>query len=247
MTRIDSKARMTGIIQQLREMRLPIMADRLQDFAQIPQTAKQNWPELLEIMVNEEFQSRKENTVKRHRKQARLSLNHASVTDINYKPERKINASLIEQLTTNDYICCVHNVIIQGATGTGKTYIANALANNALEAGYTARYYRMTELLNDLQLAEMDNQIAKFLKHIARFDLLIIDDFLLTGTNEIEQKLLMEIFELRDHHAPLILCSQMETGEWHKKLGSGAIADAVLDRALSNSHHLFISGESQRK
>lgn len=198
-------------------------------------------------MVNEEYQTRKENSVNRHRKQAKLSQNNATLTEIDYKPDRKINAQVIQQLSTNNYITQAHNVIIQGATGTGKTYLANSLANNALEAGYTARYYRMTELLADLQLAEMDNQIRKTLKRLRKVDLLTVDDFLLTATTPNEQKDLMEVFELRDQQKPTILCSQMNTAEWHKKLGGGALADAILDRAISNSHHIVISGESQRK
>lgn len=76
--------------------------------------------------------------------------------------------------------------------------------------------------------------------------MLVIDDFLLTPTTEHEQKYLMEVFELRSRHRSLILSSQMETGEWHKKLGGGAIANAILDRAISNSYHIYIYGDSLR-
>lgn len=105
----------------------------------------------------------------------------------------------------------------------------------------------MTEFLADLQLADMDNQMPKALKRLRKVDLLIVDDFLLTSTNSTEQKYLMEVFESRDQVKPLILCSQMNIAEWHKKLGGGTLADAVLDRVVSKSHHIIISGESQRK
>lgn len=97
------------------------------------------------------------------------------------------------------------------------------------------RYTRMIELLSDMTLADMDDRLPLFLKKINKVDVLVIDDFLLTSTNEIEQKYLMEVFELRSRDKSLLLSSQMETGEWHKKLGGGAIADAILDRAVSNS------------
>lgn len=112
MTAITSKKRLEIIIQQLREMRLPIMADQLQLFSQNLDTNSQKPLDRLEIMMNEEYQTRKENTVKRHRKQAKLSQNQVTLSEIDYKLERKINAQVIEQLSTNDYIVHVHNVII---------------------------------------------------------------------------------------------------------------------------------------
>lgn len=115
-----------------------------------------------------------------------------------------------------------------------------------IEEGYTARYIRMYDLLSELSEADMNDRLPQYLKKLAKLDVLVIDDFLLTPTTEHEQKYLMEVFELRNRHRSLILSSQMETGEWHKKLGGGAIADAILDRAISNSYHIYIYGDSLR-
>ena len=93
---------------------------------------------------------------------------------------------------------------------------------------------RMYDLLAEMVQADLEDQLIKYLNKIARLDVLVIDDFLLTPTTQDEQKYLMEIFELRSRDRSLIISSQMETGEWHKKLGGGAIADAILDRAVSN-------------
>ena len=116
------------------------------------------------------------------------------------------------------------NVIIQGATGTGKSYITNALCRYVIEEGYTARYIRMYDLLTEMAQADLDDKLTNYLKRIPKLDVLVIDDFLLTPTTEPEQKYLMEVFELRSRDRSLIISSQMETGEWHKKLGGGAIA-----------------------
>lgn len=104
MTAITSKRRLEIIIQRLREMRLPIMADQLQLFSQKLDTNSQKTLDRLEIMVNEEYQTRKENTGKRYRKQAKLYQNQATLSKIDYKAERKINAQVVDQLSTNDYI-----------------------------------------------------------------------------------------------------------------------------------------------
>lgn len=104
----------------------------------------------------------------------------------------------------------------------------------------------MYDLLSELAEADMADKLPNYLKKLTKLNVLVIDDFLLTPTTEHEQKYLMEVFELRSRHNSLILSSQMETGEWHKKLGSGAIADAILDRAISNAYHLYIYGDSLR-
>lgn len=246
MTTKTSNERLDQLITQLREMRLPVMADQLRMIYLDEEAAQLQTLDLLEMIVTEEFQNRKQNTIRRHLKQARLSDPTAHLNELDYAPDRQLNAQVIEQLATNQYIHSFRNVIIQGATGTGKSFVANALANHAISSGYTALYQRMTELLASLQLAEIENNMMKVLKKFIKVDVLIIDDFLLTSTSELEQKHLLELFELRNRSKPLILCSQMNTAEWHKKLGGGAVADAILDRAISKSYHVFISGESKR-
>lgn len=246
MTSKTSNELLDQLINQLREMRLPVMADQLRSIYLDEKTTQLCTLELLEIIITEEFQARKHNAIKRHRKQANLSDPSARLSELDYAPERHLNPKVIEQLSTNQYIQSYRNVIIQGATGTGKSYIANALANHAIASGHTALYQRMTELLAALHIAELENEMAKALKKLVKVDVLVIDDFLLTGTSELEQKHLLELFELRNRSKPLILCSQMNTAEWHKKLGGGAVADAILDRAISKSYHVFISGDSKR-
>lgn len=246
MTNKTSNEKLDQLIAQLRDMRLPVMAEQLRKVYLDDQASRLQTLDLLDLIITEEFQTRKQNTMRRHLKQAKLSDPSAHLSELDYAPDRQLNHQVIEQLSTNQYIHSYRNVIIQGATGTGKSFVANALANHAISAGYTALYQRMTELLVTLHLAELENKMPSILKKLVKVDVLIIDDFLLTGTSELEQKHLLELFELRNRSKSLILCSQMNTAEWHKKLGGGAIADAILDRAISKSYHIFISGDSKR-
>lgn len=239
--------RLQTILSQLREMRLSAMADQLHSLYLSERNHDMTLLDGLETIVNEEYQIRQDNRIERHKKQANLSHRTAQISDIRYGPDRGLRKESIEQLSTNHYIHHHRNVIVQGATGTGKSYLANALVNHAIESGFTGKYYRMTELLNDIGLAEFQGTLDKLLKKLMKVDVLVIDDFLLTSTQEQEQKHLMEIFELRSREKSLILCSQMASAEWHKKLGGGAIADAILDRACSKSYQLILSGESLRK
>lgn len=242
----NSIERINDLTKYLRKMRLPIMADRLVDLYGDPNSDKRSTLDIIEEIVIDEYQTRRHNTIQRNLKQAKLSQPQAHIQEIDYSPSRRINKDLIDQLMTCQFITNHRNVIIQGATGTGKSYITNALCRYVIEEGYTARYTRMYDLLTEIAEAELQDKLTLYFKRIAKLDVLVIDDFLLTATTEHEQKYLMEVFELRSRNRSLIISSQMETGEWHKKLGGGAIADAILDRSVSNSYHLFISGESLR-
>jgi len=243
----NNQSRLQIIVGQLREMRLSTMADQLHNLYLSEQSQDMTPLDYLEVIVNEEYQVRQANRIERYKKQANLSHKTAQISEIRYEAGRGLKKESIEQLSTNNYIQHHRNVIVQGATGTGKSYLANALINHAIESGFTGKYYRMTELLNDIDLAEFQGTLDKLLKKLMKVDVLVIDDFLLTSTKEQEQKHLMEIFELRSREKSLVLCSQMASAEWHKKLGGGAIADAILDRAFSKSYNLMLSGESLRK
>lgn len=242
----NSIERINELTQYLRKMRLPVMADRLVDLYGDPLSGKRSTLDILEEIVVDEYQTRGHNTIQRNLKQAKLSQPQAHVQKIDYSPSRRLNKDTIDQLMTCQFITNHRNIIIQGATGTGKSYITNALCRYVIEEGYTARYTRMYDLLTEMAQADLEDKLTAYLKKIAKLDVLVIDDFLLTPTTEHEQKYLMEVFELRSRDRSLIVSSQMETGEWHKKLGGGAIADAILDRAVSNSYHIFIYGDSLR-
>lgn len=242
----NSIEKINELTHYLRKMRLPVMADQLIELYSDPKSDQRTALDILEEIITEEYQTRRFNTIQRNLKLAKLSQPQANVQGIDYSPRRKIHKETIEQLATCQFISNHRNVIIQGATGTGKSYIANALCRYVIEQGYTARYVRMYDLLCEMAQAELEDKLPLYLKKITKFNVLVIDDFLLTPTTEHEQKYLMEVFELSSLKRSLILSSQMEAGEWHKKLGGGAIADAVLDRAVSNSYHIFIHGDSLR-
>lgn len=149
-----------------------------------------------------------------------------------------------QQLMICQFIAKPRNVIIQGATGIRKSYITNVLCKCVIEEGYTARYRRMYDLLTEMAQADLEDELTKYLKRIAKIDAFVIDDFLLTAITEHEQKYLMEVFELRSKKRPLIISFQIGTGEWHNKLGGGGIADAILARAASESYHIYMYGDA---
>lgn len=234
------------LIRRLREMRLPVMADELDHLLNSNQLEKMNALEIVQHLIDEEYTSRKNNTVRRFMKKARFSDSQARLSELKPDPEREINLSVIEQLKTNQYISNRRNVILLGATGSGKSFIANALGVHACESGYTVKYSRMIELLSDLEISKLQGNYWQLIKQIAKLDLLIIDDFLLSSTTQHEQQDLMEVMEKRSRDRSTVFCSQMDIEEWHRRLGSSAIADSVLDRIIPKSYQLILKGESMR-
>lgn len=203
--------------------------------------------EILETILSEEVISRSNNTILKRRREAKFSISNADIKSINYEPSRCINKAMIDTLSNNEYINYKRNILIFGATGTGKSYLANALGNNAVKEKYRVRFYRMSELLNDLVTKKVQGDLLSFSNKVAKNHLLIIDDFLLTPINEQETTALMELFEYVTRSSSIIITSQLSKEEWHSKLGGAAIADAILDRITSKSYEIIIKGDSLRK
>ena len=235
------------IVNKLKELKMPGMAEHISQLYSTEEFSKYSTLEIIEQLIEQEQISRKNHTIERRLKQAYLTDSQARLESIDYRAERNINQALIDQLKTNEYILDGRNVLILGATGCGKTFLANALAVNACEATYRVKYFRMIELLSNMSTARIEGNIRKFYIQYGSVDLLIIDDFLLTDTTANEQRDLMEIFEYRGRGRSTILCSQLSPQEWHSKLGASHIADAILDRITNNSYTIELRGDSLRR
>lgn len=131
-----------------------------------------------------------------------------------------------------------------GATGCGKTYIACALATNACRSEYAARYFRLSEYFSDMEAARLQGTYDKTVKAICRIPLVLFDDFLLLPTTPAQQQDLLILLRARDEeHSSTVLCSQISLEGWHERLGSGGIADTLLDRITSNGYEISIAGD----
>lgn len=238
--------RLTRIIQRFREMRLPMMAEQLISLIESNEFVTLSPIDLLDLISEAELMSRKNNTIERFRKNARFSQANARLVELNYKPERNLNKSLIQQLQTNDYILKRRNVILLGATGSGKSYLANALGHHACEGFHTVLYTRMFEIVGDLAQARLMGETRRAYQRFIQPDVLIIDDFLIYAINEHEIIDLFKIMEYRHNRNSTIFCSQYEPVEWHRRLGGDPLAESIIDRIISNSHKMILSGDSLR-
>ncbi|MGN1253433.1 MAG: IS21-like element helper ATPase IstB [Prevotella sp.] len=229
-------------IDKLIEMRLTSMADayRMQD--DDPSMAELSFDERFGMLVDRQYDSRKSNTIKRLIKNAQFNEPDACVADINYTQGRKLSKEMIQELATCKYICDHHDITITGATGSGKTYLANALGIEACKHFYKTRYVRLPDMLMELKVARDNDNYTKVLERYTRPVLLILDEWLLLKPTHDDQTSILEILERRYGKVSTIYCSQYTQDGWYERLGGddNTLTDAIMDRIVHNTYKIDI-------
>jgi len=234
-------------VTKLHEIRLGVMAQHFRQQLLNPAVNEMAFEERFGLLVDAEWSARKSNRLKRLIKNSSYAISSACVEDIAYHTGRKLDKALISRLASCSYIHENHNVIIMGATGVGKTYIACALGIAANRNFFAVKYVRLPDLFSDLAIARADGTYRRVLKHYTQAKLLILDEWLLFPLKETEARDLLEIIEARHNLGSTVFCSQFDVDEWHSKIGEPILADAVCDRIAHNSYTIVLSGESMRK
>jgi DNA replication protein DnaC len=227
-------------INKLIEMRLTTLADAYR--TQLSDNSMQDisFEDRFGLLVDIEYNTRKNNKRKRLIKNATFDQPQANIHDINYTSGRKLNKSFIERLSTCEYIQEKHNVIITGATGSGKSYLSCALGMEACKHYFSTKYIRLPELLSELAVARGEGKFKEAIKQYQKYALLILDEWLLVKLTETEARDLLEIIHARHHKASTIFCSQFAPMGWYNKFPEGQIADAILDRIVHDSYLIEI-------
>ncbi len=171
----------------------------------------------------------------------------AAVEDIEYSAKRKIDRQTMQSLITMDFIRNHQNIIITGKTGTGKSYIAQALANRAILDGFRVYYIRVPTLLEEIKISRADGTYTNLLRRYSKFKLLVLDDFGVSQISTDDATNLFEIIEDRTEINSTIITSQLPVSNWYEYLNNDTVADAILDRVVHSSHRIELEGESMRK
>jgi len=180
-------------------------------------------------------------------KLSKIKDKQAAIDAIDFSPKRKINKAQIHSLAALNFIHSKQNIIITGKTGTGKSYMAQAIANRAIIDGHRAYYIRTPLLLEEIRISRIDGTYTNLLKKYSRFKLLVLDDFGVAPMVEDDATNLFEIIEDRTEINSTIITSQLPVSEWYNYLNNNTIADAILDRITHSSHRVELSGPSMRK
>jgi len=214
--------------------------------------AQLSFDDRLGLLVNSEWNRRQANKLVRRIREAHLNIPSATMEGIEYYEDRRLDKAEMVRFAACLYIEEAHHIILQGAAGCGKTYIACALGNAACRKLKTVRYVRMPELLDELTIARAENQFRKVTKAYAKTDLLILDEWLMRPLTLQQSYDLFEIIEARTKHGSTIFCTQHEPDGWYERINADAtqdspISDAIMDRIVHNAYVISLEGKSMRE
>jgi DNA replication protein DnaC len=234
-------------LEKLQSMRLAGMASALIEQGKKPEFTQMAFDERLGFLVEAEWLARENRRMERGLRQAKLRISQASLEDVDCSARRELDRGVIRQLATCRWIEEHLNVLITGATGVGKTYLACALGQQACRKGYRVLYRRASRLFDELHLARADGTYMRVLTKLARIDVLILDDWAITPLKEADREVLLEVMDDRCGSRSTVLTSQLPPSQWHSYLAEPTLADAICDRLIHQAHKLVLKGPSRRK
>jgi len=209
---------------------------------EMPPDRQLSFEDKLGLLVDQEWTSRENRRVSRRVQEAKLSV-RAAPEEILCDSARGLEHSTLRELSSCQWVRSHHNLLLLGATGVGKSFLANA----AIRQGFRALFMRVPRLLEQLAIARASADYSNMLARLAKIDVLILDDFLLAPMTDVERRDLLEVLEDRYGKRSTILTSQLPTKSWHESLGDPTIADAICDRLVHNAHVLTLRGSSMRR
>ena len=234
-------------LQQLKTLRLDGMARAFEEQLTLPIATELAFEDRFAQLVDRELHWRDNQRRDRLLKQAKLKQPQACLEDLDHRPGRGLDKALITTLAGGDWIRQGHALLIGGATGTGKTWLACALGQQACRQGFSTFYTRLPRLLDTLRIAHGDGSFGKRLAQLARLDVLILDDWGLTPLDQSARHDLLEVIDDRIQGRATIITSQLPIEHWHAWLNDPTLADAILDRLVHQAYRLNLKGDSLRK
>ena len=234
-------------IEKMKKMYLRGMANTYHEDIQTGSITRYTTAEYLSTLVDAEWENRQNRKISNLKRAAKFRAPSALYTDIDYTTPRGLDRGVINRLLELKFIKACENIIITGSTGTGKSFLAQALGNRACEMLYRVLYFTMGQLSEEIQVMKLQGSLHKWMAKIKKADLIILDDFGITGIDAQTRKVLMEIIDYKYEKSSIIISSQLPVSAWHELIGEQTIADAIMDRIVYSSHRIELQGESMRR
>jgi len=233
-------------IEKMKQMRLSGMAQM--HYTNITNNINMDYTidQYIAMLVDQEWENRQNKKIQNLVKTARFRY-PATIRDIDYTANRQLDKNTFERLALLDFVRGRENLIITGATGTGKSYLAQALGHQACIMLMKTLYFNTTRLMSHLKLSRIEGTYSRNLATLEKADLLILDDFGLNAFDTQDRQALMDIVETKYDRSSMIISTQIPVSGWHELIGEPTIADAILDRIVHSSHRIQLKGESLRK
>ena len=234
-------------LAQLRTLKLDGLAAGLEEQLTQSGLAAMSFEERLALLIDREVHCRNDRKQARLLKLAQLKYPQAAIEDIDARPTRGIDRRTVMSLALGDWVTAGHSILITGATGSGKSWLACALAQYACRRGYSAIYQHVPRLQEALRIRHGSGTFGRWLIQLAKTDVLILDDWGMGAIDSATRSDLLEIIDDRAANKATIITSQLPIEHWHAWIGDATIADAILDRIMQRHHRLTLTGESLRQ
>jgi DNA replication protein DnaC len=233
-------------LEKLQTLRLTGMVAAFHEPLPLPDVNPLSFEERLGLLVDRELLDRANRRLQSRLRQAQLRQS-ATLEDLDYRTPRGVDKTRLPTLATTQWVQEHHNVLITGATGVGKTWVACGVAHAACRQGYRVLYLRIPRFWRELAIARGDGRYPKFLASLAKLDLLVLDDFGLAPLTDDHRRDFLELVEDRHGARASIVTSQLPVEHWHAVIGDPTLADAILDRLVHNAYKIPLKGDSRRK
>ena len=237
---------MKQIENQLSDLRLHGMSKSWTALITAKKHHELSFSQGLELLLQAEVDDRKNKRFDRLKKNAHFRY-QASIEEVYTETSRGASAELVNTLASGVYLQNGESILITGASGCGKSFMASALGHHACAQGKKVMYFNVQKLLLKAKMARAEGTVIKFFDRLSKMDLIIIDDFGLTYLDQQQRMDLMEIIEDRHGQKAIIIASQLPVENWYDVIGEATIADAILDRLVHSSYRVELKGESLRK